>query len=241
MYGLRRWERSPNTISTSPSSAETQLPASSLSISTHRYYKRNSVSFNPQVLLGENCIQHYCKLHCCYSELVIFALPSTSLSFSSFYLLPPPPETPPRPSPSPQLVSVLREVKYLKARQTESIPDTAEQMYTSRGQLWQYIANLELTVRRYNKVVSTVLEVEHPLVQGQLRDIDTHLREAEEDINWNSQGALMFQLAFSFSLGLGYSTLLFYCNQALCRSHIFSSHAFFLLFPPSWSVPGTMS
>nr|XP_029540762.1 LOW QUALITY PROTEIN: dynein heavy chain 9, axonemal [Oncorhynchus nerka] len=89
---------------------------------------------------------------------------------------------------NPQLVSVLREVKYLKARQTESIPDTAEQVYTSRGQLWQYIANLELTVRRYNKVVSTVLEVEHPLVQGQLRDIDTHLREAEEDINWNSQG-----------------------------------------------------
>lgn len=86
------------------------------------------------------------------------------------------------------MVSVLREVKYLKARQTESIPDTAEQVYTSRGQLWQYIANLELTVRRYNKVVSTVLEVEHPLVQGQLRDIDTHLREAEEDINWNSQG-----------------------------------------------------
>ncbi len=47
---------------------------------------------------------------------------------------------------------MLREVKYLEARQTEAIPETAVQIYTTRGQLWQYVANLELTVGRYNKV-----------------------------------------------------------------------------------------
>eukprot|EP00064_Thunnus_orientalis_P003474 superscaffoldBa00000283_g3483 len=87
-----------------------------------------------------------------------------------------------------QLASVLREVKYLEARQTEAIPDTAVQIYTTRGQLWQYVANLELTVGRYNKVMRSVLDVEHPLVQGQLRDIDAQLQKAEESLNWNSQG-----------------------------------------------------
>ena len=51
-----------------------------------------------------------------------------------------------------QLVSVLREVKYLEATQMESIPETAVQIYTTRGQLQQYITNLELISRQYNKV-----------------------------------------------------------------------------------------
>ncbi|XP_008276610.1 dynein axonemal heavy chain 9 [Stegastes partitus] len=93
---------------------------------------------------------------------------------------------------NPQLASVLREVKYLEARQTEAIPEAAVQIYTTRGQLWQHVANLELTVGRYNKVMHSVLDVEHPLVQGQLRDIDAQLRKAEESLNWNSQGVWQY-------------------------------------------------
>nr|XP_004569740.1 dynein heavy chain 9, axonemal [Maylandia zebra] len=89
---------------------------------------------------------------------------------------------------NPQLAAVLREVKYLVARQTEAIPETAVQIYTIRGQLWQYVANLELTVDRYNKVVHSVLDVERPLIQGQLSDIDAQLIKAEDSLNWNSQG-----------------------------------------------------
>ncbi|KAG7239799.1 hypothetical protein INR49_028387 [Caranx melampygus] len=89
---------------------------------------------------------------------------------------------------NPQLASVLREVKYLEASQTEAIPETAVQIYTTRGQLWQYVANLELTVGRYNKVMHSVLNVERPLIQGQLRDIDVQLKQAVESLNWNSQG-----------------------------------------------------
>ncbi|XP_028422796.1 dynein axonemal heavy chain 9 isoform X2 [Perca flavescens] len=93
---------------------------------------------------------------------------------------------------NPQLASVLREVKYLEMGRSEAIPDTAVQVYTTRGQLWQYVANLELTVGRYNKVMHSVLDVEHPLVQGQLRDIDAQLQNAQESLNWNSQGVWQY-------------------------------------------------
>lgn len=53
-----------------------------------------------------------------------------------------------------QLASVLREVKYLEFRQTEAIPEIAMQIYTTRGQLWQYVTNLETVVGAYNKVIN---------------------------------------------------------------------------------------
>uniref|UniRef100_A0A672T1I3 Dynein axonemal heavy chain 17 n=1 Tax=Sinocyclocheilus grahami TaxID=75366 RepID=A0A672T1I3_SINGR len=89
---------------------------------------------------------------------------------------------------SPQLVSVLREVKYLEARQAEVIPDMAADIYSNRELLWQYVANLELTTNWYNKVMSSMLEVEMPLIQSQLTDIDAKLKEAEENLCWTSQG-----------------------------------------------------
>uniref|UniRef100_A0A8C2C9M5 AAA+ ATPase domain-containing protein n=1 Tax=Cyprinus carpio TaxID=7962 RepID=A0A8C2C9M5_CYPCA len=89
---------------------------------------------------------------------------------------------------SPQLVSVLREVKYLEAREAEVIPDMAADVYSNRELLWQYVANLELATSWYNKVMSTVLEVEMPLIQSQLTDIDAKFKEAEENLCWTSQG-----------------------------------------------------
>lgn len=79
-------------------------------------------------------------------------------------------------------------MKYLEARQTEVIPDVAADIYSNRELLWQYVANLELTAKWYNKIMGTVLEVELPLIQDQLRDIDAKLKEAEESLCWTSQG-----------------------------------------------------
>ncbi|XP_032430935.1 dynein axonemal heavy chain 9 [Xiphophorus hellerii] len=93
---------------------------------------------------------------------------------------------------NPQLAAVLREVKYLMRRPTEAIPEAAIQLYAAREQLWQYVANLELTAVRYNKVMLSVLDVERPLIQGQLRDIDARLGEAEESLNWNSRGVWQY-------------------------------------------------
>ncbi|XP_041830036.1 dynein heavy chain 9, axonemal-like isoform X1 [Melanotaenia boesemani] len=93
---------------------------------------------------------------------------------------------------NPQLASVLREVRYLEGRQIEAIPETAVQIYTTREQLWQYVVNLDLTAVQYNKVMHSVLDVERPLVQDQLRDIDAQLRKAEESLNWNSPGVWQY-------------------------------------------------
>ncbi|NXO51687.1 DYH9 protein, partial [Aramus guarauna] len=88
----------------------------------------------------------------------------------------------------PQLVSVLREVSYLSGIQMGAIPLTAAEIYSSKETYRQMVANLELMVNRYNKVLKTVLEVEYPLIQGQLRDIDLKLKEAEETLNWKMEG-----------------------------------------------------
>ncbi|XP_077110730.1 dynein axonemal heavy chain 9 isoform X2 [Ranitomeya variabilis] len=88
----------------------------------------------------------------------------------------------------PQLVSVLREVKYLQTLNMETIPKEAEDIFSTKESYRQYRANLDLTTTWYNKVISTILEVEFPLVEGQLKDIDVHLKSAEETLNWKAQG-----------------------------------------------------
>ncbi|XP_064323504.1 dynein axonemal heavy chain 9 [Phalacrocorax carbo] len=88
----------------------------------------------------------------------------------------------------PQLVSVLREVRYLSSSPMGAIPPTAAEIYSSKESYRQMVASLELMVNRYNKVLKTVLEVEYPLIQGQLRDIDLKLKEAEETLNWKMEG-----------------------------------------------------
>ncbi|KAK2528622.1 hypothetical protein Q9233_007593 [Columba guinea] len=69
----------------------------------------------------------------------------------------------------PQLVLVLREVSYLSGSRLGAIPPPAAEIYSSKESYRQLAANLELMVNRYNKVLKTVLEVEYPLIQEQLR------------------------------------------------------------------------
>lgn len=88
----------------------------------------------------------------------------------------------------PQLVSVLREVSYLQGSGAGAIPPAAAEVYSCKESFQQLVASLELMGNRYNKVLRTVLEVEYPLVQGQLQDIDSKLREAEETLTWKTEG-----------------------------------------------------
>ena len=55
-------------------------------------------------------------------------------------------------SPPPQLVAVLREVKYLEIREKEEIPNSASTMYSKNDTFRKFVANLDLTVQWYNKV-----------------------------------------------------------------------------------------
>ena len=83
---------------------------------------------------------------------------------------------------------MLREVHYLEQRGTETIPDSAGNIYSRNETFRTYVANLDLTVHWYNKIRETVLEVEFPLIEKQLEDIDAQLLKAEKDLNWNSEG-----------------------------------------------------
>ena len=51
-----------------------------------------------------------------------------------------------------QLIAVLREVRYLEQRSKEEIPETAAKIYEKNDTFRDYINNLDLTVKWYNKV-----------------------------------------------------------------------------------------
>ncbi|XP_053528697.1 dynein axonemal heavy chain 9 isoform X1 [Artibeus jamaicensis] len=89
---------------------------------------------------------------------------------------------------NPQLISVLKEMSYLQLRQMKHIPETAAAMFSSREFYRQLVAHLELMANWYNKVMKTLLEVEFPLVEKELQNIDLRLRAAEETLNWKTDG-----------------------------------------------------
>ncbi|XP_066120408.1 dynein axonemal heavy chain 9 [Saccopteryx bilineata] len=89
---------------------------------------------------------------------------------------------------NPQLVSVLKEMSYLRPGQRQCIPETAAALFSAREFYRQLVAHLELVASWYNKVLQTLLEVELPLVEGELQNIDLRLRAAEETLDWRSEG-----------------------------------------------------
>ena len=89
------------------------------------------------------------------------------------------------------MIAVLREVKYLENAQNEtleSIPESATNIYSRNETFHKFLSNLDLIVAWYNKVRETLLDVEFPLVEGQLQEIDNQLQQAETNLNWNSEG-----------------------------------------------------
>ena len=103
-----------------------------------------------------------------------------------------------------QLIAVLREVKYLENAQNEtfeSIPESATSIYSRNETFHKFLSNLDLTVAWYNKIRETLLDVEFPLVEGQLQEIDNQLQQAETTLNWNSEG-LCLSIIEQFSKAL---------------------------------------
>jgi len=85
----------------------------------------------------------------------------------------------------PLLLCLLREVKYFLQLEIE-VPENALTVY-SRGEAFrQQTGNLELICFLYNGILSTLLEVETPLVAKQLRTIDAALDKGLNSLNWNS-------------------------------------------------------
>ena len=63
-----------------------------------------------------------------------------------------------------------------------------------------------MTVTLYNKVHEIILDVEQPLIAGQLAAIDGQLERAISELNWTSEGALHGRAATLFLPTLKYVT-----------------------------------
>ena len=70
----------------------------------------------------------------------------------------------------------------------EDIPESATTVFARNEEFHKYCANLDLIVAWYNKIRQTVLDVEFPLIEDQLKTIDSQLQQAEKMLNWNSPG-----------------------------------------------------
>ncbi|KAL6090807.1 hypothetical protein STEG23_013233, partial [Scotinomys teguina] len=101
---------------------------------------------------------------------------------------------------SPQLTSVLKEMSYLQPTEVKHIPETAAAMFSSREFYRQLVANLEMMANWYNKVIKTLLEVEFPLVEEELQNIDLCLRAAEETLSWKTEGIWDYAMQITNSI-----------------------------------------
>ncbi|XP_072570592.1 dynein axonemal heavy chain 11 isoform X2 [Paramormyrops kingsleyae] len=88
---------------------------------------------------------------------------------------------------NPALTSVLREVKYLAMLKYSDIPTAALQLYSKRETLYLYTQTLSLVTRFYNRLHSTILEVELHLVQEDMERVRRQLRPALESLCWGQE------------------------------------------------------
>ena len=68
-------------------------------------------------------------------------------------------------------------MKYLEIRSKETIPDASKTLYEKNDTLRQFRENLDLICKWYNKIRTTTLDIEMPLILGQLDEIDKQLEE----------------------------------------------------------------
>ena len=95
-----------------------------------------------------------------------------------------------------QLIALLREVKYLQQQNCPErvIPESAANVFQQNETYRKYLQNLDVTVALYNKVRGTIMDVEYPLIEKQLYDIDQELEKAISQLNWTSEGIQLFLL-----------------------------------------------
>ncbi|RHY34017.1 hypothetical protein DYB32_001198 [Aphanomyces invadans] len=91
----------------------------------------------------------------------------------------------------PALVQLLREVKYFIVLKLE-IPEEAMTIYRKAEVFRRQTGNLDLIVDMYNRVHTTLLPVERPLVKSHLDKIDQILSRGIRSLNWKSHGIDMF-------------------------------------------------
>ncbi|KAI9189963.1 hypothetical protein H9P43_001396 [Blastocladiella emersonii ATCC 22665] len=102
----------------------------------------------------------------------------------------------------PKVVALLREVKYFEsylkkpagkaeeggaAALAFQLPDKAENIYKNGETLRAFVEQLNHITGLYNTVMETALEVERPLIQATIQDIDEFVDSALSTLNWRSE------------------------------------------------------
>jgi dynein heavy chain, axonemal len=88
----------------------------------------------------------------------------------------------------PQLIAVLREVKYLKLLNIENIPEKATEIDNQHDVYRKFITCLDYTVDSYNKILMNASEEEKPLIKEELNRIDIELEKGIKTLKWKSPG-----------------------------------------------------
>ena len=106
----------------------------------------------------------------------------------------------------PKVVALLREVKYLGAL-TVTPPTAASDVYSKSDTFRKYIFSLEHITGQYNNIRTTVLDVERPLIEGKINEIDNQISQALSSLTWKSNGVDEYINMISGSVGSLSSTL----------------------------------
>nr|CAD7439423.1 unnamed protein product [Timema bartmani] len=85
-----------------------------------------------------------------------------------------------------ELVSILREVSYLKTLGKEDIPEEALDLYQRNEDIRLWVGNLNLVIEWYNGIRSHCTPVEFDLIMDEIEEIDEKVAKVQETLNWNS-------------------------------------------------------
>ena len=85
----------------------------------------------------------------------------------------------------PLLVKLLSEVKYFVV-QGKDIPEVAADLYARAEKFRVQRGNLEIIKNKYNEMLATMLDVEKPLLKGQMKAIDKLLEKGLKELSWSS-------------------------------------------------------
>ena len=91
----------------------------------------------------------------------------------------------------PQIVRLLREVKYFYQFGIH-VPDEAKAVYDRAEVLRTQTGNLTLIVNMYNTMQTSILDVERPLLQSRIADIEASLEKGLNSLTWRSPGVSEF-------------------------------------------------
>ncbi|KAH0788142.1 Dynein heavy chain family protein [Histomonas meleagridis] len=86
----------------------------------------------------------------------------------------------------PDLLSLLKEVKFLISYIQEDIPPVAMEIYEKNQIYNDYIHSINVLVERYNHPLTTIVDVELPMFQKHIDHIDSILEKGISELTWES-------------------------------------------------------